>query len=363
MTIDRMDRISLSWTRSARASTFATLLLLAACGDDPVQPPDETGGNTDPSADTDSGEPDDGNTGTLDAGTKLDAGGKADSGTKSSDAGKAVDAKVAESDSGGAVSLDAGKGDAGKSDVGSDAAIPSTPDASASKDASADSSTPAADASTLPADPGKGNGLDVVTLGDSWMSNTLDFVEGTGGGIAPALVRAAGNNYPNYAVQGVMLLSDDAFGPAIPTQWTAALRAHPGIKTVVMTGGGNDIIQDTTLSNDCASGGSACDAELDKIGAALETLWQKMADGGVQDILYVEYAPNAGSGLKKAQENHERIKKICDEVKLPTRCHLVPTADITSTALAADGIHPLAAANTKVAARIVQVMKDEHVRR
>jgi hypothetical protein len=102
---------------------------------------------------------------------------------------------------------------------------------------------PTLDASApMHADLGKGDGSDVVLIGDSWMSNTLQL-EGTGGGISPALIKVSGQRYRNYAVQGVMLLSFSTFGPAIPSQWDAAVRANSKIKTVVMTAGGNDIIQ------------------------------------------------------------------------------------------------------------------------
>src|SRR5262245_31116443 len=62
--------------------------------------------------------------------------------------------------------------------------------------------TGASDAGMYPPheDLGKGDGRDVVLMGDSYMSNTLQL-EGTGGGLAPSLQRASGQPYPNYGVQ------------------------------------------------------------------------------------------------------------------------------------------------------------------
>jgi hypothetical protein len=45
-------------------------------------------------------------------------------------------------------------------------------------------------------DLGKGDGADVVTIGDSWMSNTL----GTGNAIEGALSRLTRQPYRNYGV-------------------------------------------------------------------------------------------------------------------------------------------------------------------
>lgn len=56
----------------------------------------------------------------------------------------------------------------------------------------------------------------------------------------------------NYGVQGVLLLEDSPiFGKAIPTQWDKAVEENPDIKTVIMTGGGNDVIQETGMAQAC----------------------------------------------------------------------------------------------------------------
>ena len=83
----------------------------------------------------------------------------------------------------------------------------------------------------------------------------------------------------------------------IPGQYAQAKRVNPDIETVIMTGGGNDILING-LSADCAAGGEQCAAQLDKIGEGLRALWQQMADDGVRDVIHIQYSSDAGSGVK-----------------------------------------------------------------
>ena len=339
-----------SWLRAGTTiSLAASLLLLGACGGStPSSGPsdtDNTGGNasTDDGNDSEPGDDSAGSTGStgVDAGKTTTP--KLDSGAR--DAGpptKSVDP-------------------VGDASTVADAAKPSAGDAA--NGSGSDASTGPGPSTELPADPGKGDGSDVITIGDSWMSNTLQ-IEGTGGGISASLV-GAGNRYKNYAVQGVMLLSDSSFGPPIPTQWDAASKANSKIKTVLMTAGGNDIIQNSALSDDCKAGGTMCDEELKKIGGALVTLWGKMAAAGVQDVIHIMYANGATGGtLKKSDENAKGLAEICSQVMAPARCHLFATDDlIKASDIAIDGIHPLASANDRVAAALVKLMADQHIRR
>ncbi|HKU36648.1 MAG TPA: hypothetical protein VJR89_00840, partial [Polyangiales bacterium] len=217
-------------------------------------------------------------------------------------------------------------------------------------------------APALHEDLGKGDGHDVVLLGDSYMSNTLQF-EGTGGGIATSLLRISGQRYRNYAVQGTMLLMDNSFGPAIPKQWDQAKRANPDIKTVVMTGGGNDIIQSTSLSQSCMSGGDECKQLLLNEGKRFDELWTAMAEAGVKDIVRVAYATDGGRVAQKLLDDPEiqAPPPICLTGKV--RCHNLATNDLIKMQIAADDIHPLESANNRVAQAIVDLMAQEGMRR
>ncbi len=210
-------------------------------------------------------------------------------------------------------------------------------------------------------DLGVGNGSDVVLIGDSFMSNTLE-IEGTGGGIAPALIQVADQPYRNYAMQGVKMLQADVFGPAIPTQYEVAKQANPDIKTVVMTGGGNDILLDPTVASSCRTDGDACMQALAQIGQAFDELWTEMANDGVEDIVYVQYADNVGTASPSLWEDAGAAPpSICYSERV--RCHSVDTTAAVMGQVAADRIHPLEAANQRIATLIHDQMVQDGMRR
>src|SRR5262245_9476405 len=106
-------------------------------------------------------------------------------------------------------------------------------------------------------DLGVGDGSDVITIGDSLMHNMLELfgISGAGGGLVLALARQ-GVRYRNWATQGVWMTSYSGWGGAILTQFESAISSVPNIKTVIMSGGGNDVIQATNgVAADCKANG------------------------------------------------------------------------------------------------------------
>jgi hypothetical protein len=210
-------------------------------------------------------------------------------------------------------------------------------------------------------DYGEGDGSDVVLMGDSWMTNTLQ-TEGTGGGIAPALLAVSGKSYRINAVQGVMLLKDDSFGKAIPTQYADARATNPKIATVIMTGGGNDFIQgSSSLQSACETGGDACTQVVAQIVMALDQLWSQMAEDGVHDVVYIQYPVYAVPEVSPlVQRLRDMPPPVCSSTRI--RCHIFPTA-VALSDLAADGIHPLESTNMGIATAVHELMISEGVRR
>jgi hypothetical protein len=251
----------------------------------------------------------------------------------------------------GGASGGASEDDAGVSEE-DDAGAPPEPEEPTPADAGApDAQTPTEE----PADLGKGDGSDVVTIGDSWMSNTL----GSGDGIEGALLRLTRQPYRNYGVQGVLLLEPSLFGPAIPTQYDDAKRRDREISTVIMTGGGNDIIQNPAVEASCRTAGDACKAKLAEITAALNTLWTEMAEDGVKDVVLIRYAEDAGS-TDPAVRMLAGTPAICATDKI--RCHTVETTAAVMGDLL-DGIHPTRAANDRIAKVVQDLLVAKGIRR
>jgi lysophospholipase L1-like esterase len=187
------------------------------------------------------------------------------------------------------------------------------------------------------------------------MSNTL----GTGDAIQGALQRLTMQPYRQYAVQGVMLMSASAFGAAIPSQYQTAKRRDPEIKTVVMTGGGNDIIQSPSVQAACTEGTQECVDLLNRISDTLNELWTEMAADGVQDVVYIRYSNDAGSTSDKVRGMQKPIE-VCLSGKI--RCHSIDSTEAVMADLP-DGIHPSRAANDRLAKVIWELMEKEGVRR
>ncbi len=207
---------------------------------------------------------------------------------------------------------------------------------------------PAAGAEAMPReDLGKGDGSDVIAIGDSWMS--LGFT-----GIQQSLVSISGQRYRTYGVPGTRLLDG-----VIPAQYTSAKRANPDIKTVVMTGGGNDILL-TGAGNDRATAGPNTRAQIDMVAERLKMIWAEMGTDNVKDIVYIEYSRGGGS---EASVNYatDKIKPICDAVT-PARCHWIDS-DLHIMMQLADGIHPTGAGCDKIATAILALMEEKGMRR
>lgn len=197
-------------------------------------------------------------------------------------------------------------------------------------------------------DLGKGDGTDVIAIGDSWMNLGVT-------GIQQSLVRLSMQPYRTYGVAGTRLLDE-----VIPRQYATAKRANPDIKTVVMTGGGNDILL-TGAGVDRMTAGPATMMQIDMVADRLVELWAEMGTDGVKDVVYIEYSRGGGS---EAAINYatEKIKPLC-EAATPTRCHWVDSDDFLMKMLGPDGIHPTGDGCNKIATGVIALMEKEGMRR
>jgi hypothetical protein len=231
--------------------------------------------------------------------------------------------------------------------VGQDAALPVV-DASSPVDARTTAPDAASDAGTEEPEPpsedlGKGDGKDVIAIGDSWMNL------GTAG-IQQSLKKASGQPYRTYGVPGVELLADNLFGAAIPSQYARAKREDPDIKTVVMTGGGNDILM----------GIGGAKATIDRVAVRLGEIWQEMHDDGVKDVVYIEYS-RGGNNKENVEYGISKVMPLCAAAKL--RCHWIDSDEFIMMMLRADGIHPTNAGYDALGKAAYELMEREGVRR
>lgn len=235
---------------------------------------------------------------------------------------------------------------------GSSAAM--SPDATPSGAAGAPSSGAASSAAGSGAatpskeheDLGMGDGSDVITVGDSWMNYAVN-----GGGIETGLLAASGQRYRTYGVAGTMLLDE-----VIPNQYETAKRQNPDIKTVVMTGGGNDLLLTGMTAGGCGEG---CKSTIDKVTERLVKMWDEMAADGVQDVIYIEYS-RGGSNAPGVTYANEVIPPKC--AAAPVRCHFIDSDKFINMVLI-DGVHPTADGCQKLGKAAFDLMVEKGMRR
>ena len=196
-------------------------------------------------------------------------------------------------------------------------------------------------------DLGEGDGSDVITIGDSWMDYAL-----SGGGIEGALSRA-GKDYRNYGLSATQFLNGQ-----IPRQYDTAKGRDANIATVIMTGGGNDVL----LGGYSCDTEEQCDRYIMDLVAGLDELWTEMSNDGVTDVIYIRYAAGAGDVPEDTGEPQDPppVPSIC--LAGPIRCHSLNTDDLVDGDLV-DGIHPSRGANDRIAAAVIELMEEQGMRR
>jgi hypothetical protein len=239
--------------------------------------------------------------------------------------------------------------------------ITTVPDAGSTATSDGSVITPDSGATTMRPDQGMGDGKDVVTLGDSWMNLDNSI------GIQQSLEKVAKRDYRNFGAPATKLLDE-----VIPNQYVTA-KAQGAIKTVIMTGGGNDVLQDPALLiGECPDAtfdtSTACKKRVDDCIARLSRLWADMAKDGVQDVIIIGYTEKAvallGPFTKVNAYTDQKSQPACNMVPAPLRCTVFDTdilvPDLT---LGFDSIHPDAAGYDKIGAAVWKIMQEKGMRR
>ncbi|MCP4133761.1 MAG: SGNH/GDSL hydrolase family protein [bacterium] len=159
----------------------------------------------------------------------------------------------------------------------------------------------------------------------------------------------------------------------ITQQYRDAIAAHPGIKTVIMDAGANDILMDLYWNSACRSYSgrcpSGCKTFINSVVDDLESLWDEMDADGVDDIVHLGYyhlkwgyLVGNGSRLDGAVDYADsKINTAC--AVSPADCWFVdPRSDFEGNEgayLLSDGLHPTDAGGEVLAGLIWDTMVAE----
>ena len=215
----------------------------------------------------------------------------------------------------------------------------------------------------------------VIIMGDTFVIWAEGFLD--------ALKKDTGMAFRNYALEGAGLGSVNMIlGPnLVPPEFDQALSADPNIIAVIMTGGGTDLLlPDPMFGSDadkCKTNAGptldVCKQIMDLAFKTGVTLFQKMADNGVKDIVYYFY-PEVPKGTLIGGENPNAMlqyalplaKAFCDDTEKntagKTRCHFLDLGPIFAGHadwFVSGDVHPNMKGSMAMSKAIVQLMKDK----
>lgn len=191
----------------------------------------------------------------------------------------------------------------------------------------------------------------IVLVGDS--------IFALSGEIKNELERLSGEQYRSYCVSGSEM--DGGMMGNIPRQYTEAIRINPGIKTIIMDGGGNDIqVGGAAVCGNSRNGVSnACKRELQKALDAADQLFTDMRGDGVQNIIYMNYFYILNQASKPAFDwMHGQMETL---VKRHSGIIVDPMPYMEPGLIGPDRIHPTDEGSQMLAGMIWEAMQDNKI--
>jgi lysophospholipase L1-like esterase len=170
----------------------------------------------------------------------------------------------------------------------------------------------------------------VVALGDSYVSLPVVLVPRIEALAVAGGALQSGQNYRDYSAPGTTLGSP-TFPGSIPPQWDAAMADDRDIKTVIMDGGGNDIIASIeSIFAGCLDPGArenpTCAGIIQGAMDMVRQLAEKARSAGVHDVIYFLYPHVPIGGDDILDYSVEEAQKLRAELNTPTfRLHLIDT--------------------------------------
>jgi hypothetical protein len=197
----------------------------------------------------------------------------------------------------------------------------------------------------------------VVNLGDS--------IFALSGEIQDYLHSYGGKTFRRYATSGAELKGGDLIAPSVVNQYATARADNSNIQTVLMDGGGNDILLPVLTLFDIhnckkdwweSSLSTSCKNLINDIYVDGVNLLNDMRARGVQKVIYVGYYYTKDSLISG---NLSALRQAIDygDAKFATACansllsctFIDPRSKIVNSDIIADGIHPATSGSQKIA--------------
>ena len=187
--------------------------------------------------------------------------------------------------------------------------------------------------------PALASAIRTVIIGDSMFWSGPPFFGGQPSPLSKWLETWSGHAMENHALVGASL--ENGWIKSIPDQYRDLVKT-PTMTTLVMDGGGNDVMSHKA---ECEQWKPGCQAMIDTCATLAGSILEKAHADGVQRVLYLGfyYLP----GLEKAADAaNPQIAAVCANASV--ECHFVDprynattgTGLPTPQMLGPDGLHP-----------------------
>lgn len=153
-----------------------------------------------------------------------------------------------------------------------------------------------------------------VIIGDSMYWSGMLFFGGQPSPLSKWLETWSGHPIENHALVGASL--EEGWIKSIRTQYLE-LNKQPPITTLIMDGGGNDVISHRQA---CEKMTGECTDTIDKSVGIAQEIWSKAAADGIQNILYLGFYNLPGLEAAAAIAD-PKMEQACAQA--PVRCWFI----------------------------------------
>jgi lysophospholipase L1-like esterase len=214
----------------------------------------------------------------------------------------------------------------------------------------------------------------ITNAGNNKIVNIGDSIFALSGKISDYLHSYAGKTFRRYATSGAEL-NGGIIQPSIASQYARAKSDYSTIDTIIMDGGGNDILIPATMYFDpynCkkdwweSSLSSKCKNYINDIYVEAVTMMNQMGRDGVKNIIYLGYY-KIKFGVIGTTALNDAVAYGDDKLKLAVqnatavnnyRVFLDPRSKITNSDIIIDGVHPTTSGSKKLADLIWAKLKN-----
>ncbi len=200
-----------------------------------------------------------------------------------------------------------------------------------------------------------GDASKTIMIGDSYLALSGD--------ITRFLQQWSGQTYRTYYASATQL--EGGFPPTIPDQYRQLALPQGPVQTIIMTGGGNDVLigDPSCRTTPATTAGSQCESTVLRVVELAKDLLEEAAGDGVEEVIYFFYPHVAGMNVSlnpTLDYAYPLARDLCESAT-GLHCTFVDTRAAFEghpEYIILDGIHPSTSGSEAIAQLVWEVMED-----